>query len=43
MNELSNEDIERLWIPYVIYDNTDMKEAVEHTEGLKTRCKFNLI
>ena len=37
MNELSKEDVERLWIPYVIYDNTDMKEAVELTEGLKTR------
>ena len=28
--------ISMLWLPYVIYDNTDMKEAVQLVDGLDT-------
>ena len=36
LNALSDEDISSLWLPYVIYDNTDMKEAVQLEYGVKT-------
>ena len=36
LNLLSEDEINSLWIPYVIYDNTDMKEAVQLEYGLKT-------
>ena len=36
LNALTEEDIGRLWLPYVIYANTDMKEAVQLEEGLDT-------
>ena len=36
LNALSEEDIYELWIPYVVYDNTDMKEAVQLMYGLET-------
>jgi hypothetical protein len=36
LNALSEEDIWSLWLPYVIYKNTNMKEAVQLEEGLKT-------
>ena len=36
LNALSDEDISSLWLPYVIYDNTDMKEAVQLEDGLRT-------
>ena len=36
LNALTQVDIEKLWLPYVIYDNTDMKEAVQLVDGLNT-------
>ena len=33
LNALTNYEIEALWLPYVIYDNTDMKEAVQLRYG----------
>jgi hypothetical protein len=36
LNALSDEEIGSLWLPYVIYANTDMKEAVQLEDGLKT-------
>ena len=36
LNALTDEDISALWLPYVIYANTDMKEAVQIANGLKT-------
>ena len=36
LNALTDAEIESLWLPYVIYANTDMKEAVQLQEGLKT-------
>ena len=36
LNALTDAEIETLWLPYVIYSNTDMKEAVQLDYGLKT-------
>ena len=36
MNALTDQEIGVLWLPYVIYDNTDMNEAVQLQEGVKT-------
>ena len=36
LNALTKEDISVLWLPYVVYDNTDMKDAVQLEDGLKT-------
>ena len=36
LNALTDAEIETLWLPYVIYANTDMKEAVELMNRLKT-------
>ena len=36
LNALTDAEIETLWLPYVIYANTDMKEAVQLKLGLKT-------
>ena len=36
LNALTDEEINTLWLPYVVYDNTDMKEAVQLTEDVKT-------
>ena len=36
LNALTDADIATLWLPYVIYANTDMKEAVQLEDGLKT-------
>ena len=36
LNALTQEDIPNLWLPYVIYANTDMKEAVQLEYGLNT-------
>ena len=36
LNALTDKEIESLWLPYVIYDNTDMKEAVELKREVKT-------
>ena len=36
LNALTDEEISQLWLPYVIYDNTDMKEVVQLEEGTKT-------
>ena len=36
LNALTNSEIAALWLPYVIYDNTDMKEAVQLMQGVKT-------
>ena len=34
LNALTDADIGRLWLPYVIYSNTDMKEAVQLDDSL---------
>ena len=34
LNALTDDDIQRIWLPYVIYDNTDMQEAVRLEEGV---------
>ena len=36
LNALTDADIVTLWLPYVIYANTDMKEAVQLEDELKT-------
>ena len=36
LNQLSQEEVEKLWIPYLVYDNTDMKEAVRLFEDVRT-------
>jgi hypothetical protein len=36
LNALTKEGISMLWLPYMIYDNTDMKEAVQLADDLKT-------
>ena len=36
LNALTDEEIAQIWLPYVIYDNTDMKEVVQLEEGTKT-------
>ena len=36
LNALTDDEIHQLWLPYVIYDNTDMKEVVQLEEGTKT-------
>ena len=35
-NALTEREIENIWLPYVIYDNTDMKEAVQLWDDVKT-------
>ena len=41
LNALTDEDIGKLWLPYVIYANTDMKEAVQLEDSLKTTIVVN--
>ena len=36
LNALTDDEILQLWLPYVIYDNTDMKEVVQLEDGTKT-------
>ena len=36
LNALTDDEIERLWLPYVIYSNTDMKEAVQLDKDVQT-------
>ena len=36
LNALTDAEINTLWLPYVIYANTDMKEAVQLEDGLDT-------
>ena len=36
LNALTDEEIEGLWLPYVIYSNTDMKEAVQLNNDVQT-------
>ena len=36
LNALTKKDIEKLWLPYVVYANTDMEEAVQLENGLNT-------
>ena len=36
LNALKDVEVESLWLPYVIYSNTDMKEAVQLDNGVKT-------
>ena len=36
LNSLADDDIGMLWLPYIVYGNTDMKEAVQLKEGVKT-------
>ena len=42
LNALTDGDIETIWLPYVIYANTDMKEAVQLDDGLKTTIVVNI-
>ena len=35
-NSLTKREVEDIWLPYVIYDNTDMKEAVQLWDDVKT-------
>ena len=41
LNALTQQEIELLWLPYVVYDNTDMKEAVQLDYGTKTTLVIN--
>ena len=41
LNALTDAEINTLWLPYVIYANTDMKEAVQLENGLKTTIVVN--
>ena len=42
LNALTNYEIENIWLPYVIYANTDMKEAVQlYMEGVDTTIVVN--
>ena len=36
LNALTDADVRSLWLPYVIYANTDMQEAVQLEDGLDT-------
>ena len=36
LNALTNDELQSLWLPYVIYSNTDMKEAVQLDNDVKT-------
>jgi hypothetical protein len=36
LNALTEDNIRKLWLPYVVYANTDMKEAVQLTHDVKT-------
>ena len=36
LNALTQDEIGLLWLPYVVYANTDMKEAVQLTNDVKT-------
>ena len=36
LNALTDDEIKLLWLPYVVYANTDMAEAVQLGDGLKT-------
>ena len=41
LNSLTDAEIGTLWLPYVIYSNTDMKEAVQLEDRLKTTIVVN--
>ena len=41
LNALTDGDVYSLWLPYVIYANTDMKEAVQLEDGLQTTIVVN--
>jgi hypothetical protein len=41
LNALTDEEIQSLWLPYVVYANTDMKEAVKLVKGLDTTIVVN--
>ena len=41
LNALTNAEIIDVWLPYVIYVNTDMKEAVQLEDGLDTTVVVN--
>ena len=36
LNALSNTELESLWIPYIIFDNTDNEDAVTIYDTLST-------
>ena len=42
LNALTDEEINTLWLPYVVYDNTDMKEAVQLEQGM-VRVKTTVV
>ena len=41
-NSFSDEEIGRIWIPYVIYKNTDNNEAVQLADGVKTTISVTM-
>ena len=41
LNALTDADISTIWLPYVVYDNTDMTEAVRLEDGLRTPVVVN--
>ena len=41
LNALTDADIDLLWLPYVIYANTDMQEAVQLDQAVKTTVVVN--
>ena len=43
MNALSDNDIQRLWLPLVIYDNTDQKEATRLGMGYEWNTPITVI
>ena len=41
LNALTDAEMETIWLPYVVYANTDMKEEVQLVDGLKTTIVVN--
>ena len=41
LNALNDMEIEDMWLPFIIYDNTDQKEAVRLHEDVKTTVTVN--
>ena len=42
MNALSKDDIERLWLPLIVYDNTDQKETTRLGMGWEWSTGLNV-
>ena len=41
LNALNDKEIEDMWLPFIIYDNTDQNEAVRLHEDVKTTVTVN--